>query len=736
MKLFQRLSLIGLIAYTGLSLVACSSGSSSSTPTLTGIAITTPTTNNALSMQAGHQTTLAVTATYSDNSTQADTGVTYTLSGVSPAGSVTLTGASVSAIAAGTATVTATDTASGKTSAPYVITVTPAAVTTTSIAITTPSSSALTLAYGSTQTLVTSSTNSAGVTAVDSGVTYALSNVSPAGSVTLTGSTITGAAAGTATVIATDTATGLTSSPLSVTVTTAPISKIAITSPSTSTLALTVGQTSTFAVTSTHADGSSGVDTGVTYASSGSAVTVSGSTITAAAVGTATVTATDTATGLKSSPVTVTVAAAPVVDAVFTNNYATGVTFVGFDGANSTPVMTVDTSTTNPNTSATASLKIVVPASNTDGYVGGMMIAAAPANLSQFNAVTFWAKASAPTTSFKVGIGQDGSATSQTYQAEVIGLPITTTWTKFIIPIPDPSKFVANSGLFYFADGDNNYNVWLNNIQYETLSSVPTATAVTGNFPAVSVAVGATSTALSSANGSAPNTITFSGLDNASGQENNVGWGWYTLTSSTPSVATVDNTGLITGVATGTSTITAKMGSLTVSGNTAVTVTAAPAVTAPTVAAAAPSNTIKFSVLTTSGADIAGTSFFPNWGQATQYAAQTIGGRETLAYTALNYEGIQLGATTNVSSATTVHFDVWTPNVTSLGFDLISPGPTQFQVNNTLTVGTTATAGWNSIDIPLSSFTGVDLTNIIQLSFTGVTPGSGGTIYVQNIYFY
>ena len=140
--------------------------------------------------------------------------------------------------------------------------------------------------------------------------------------------------------------------------------------------------------------------------------------------------------------------------------------------------------------------------------------------------------------------------------------------------------------------------------------------------------------------------------------------------------------------------------------------------------------------MTTSGADIAGTSFFPNWGQATQYAAQTIGGRETLAYTALNYEGIQLGATTNVSSATTVHFDVWTPNVTSLGFDLISPGPTQFQVNNTLTVGTTATAGWNSIDIPLSSFTGVDLTNIIQLSFTGVTPGSGGTIYVQNIYFY
>ena len=745
MNLLQRLSYLGLITYTGLALVACGGGTNTVTPvvpatpaTLTSIAITTPTTTNTLSMPVGDMTTLAVTATYSDNSTKADTGVTYALSNVSPAGSVTISGAQVTAVAAGTATVTATDTASGKLSPAYVITVTPPAVTLTSIAITTPASSPLSLTVGSTSTLVTSSTNSANVVAVDTGVTYTLSSVSPAGSVTISGATVHAVAAGSATVTAKDTATGLTSAPLSVTVIASPVVSIAITTPATSPLALTVGQQSTLAVTSTHANNATGTDTAVTYALSGvspaGAVTISGATVTAVAIGTATVTATDTGTGHTSAPLTINVTAAPATAAVFQNNYATGVTALGFD-ANSLPVMTVDSTTTNPANSLTASLKIAVPSSSIDNYVGGMLIAATPQNLSSFNALTFWAKTSGPTTTtFKVGIGQDGSATDTAYQAEVIGFSITSSWKKFIVPLPDPAKFSANSGLFYFADGDNNYTVWLNDIQYETLSAAPVASSATGNFPSVTVAVGGTSTALSSPNGSAPNTVGFSTLPD--GFENNVGWGWYTLTPSNSDV-TVSNTGLITGVTAGTGTIGATLGSITVTGSSPYTVTAAPTgPTAPTVAAAAPAHTVVISVLTNSAADLAGTNFYPNWGQATQYASPTIGGTETAAYTLLNYEGIALAANTDVSAATHVHFDVWTPNVTSLGFDLISPGPNQFMSTNSLTLATVATGGWNSVDIPLSSFTGVDLTNVFQLSFTALTPGSGGTIYVQNIYFW
>ena len=159
--------------------------------------------------------------------------------------------------------------------------------------------------------------------------------------------------------------------------------------------------------------------------------------------------------------------------------------------------------------------------------------------------------------------------------------------------------------------------------------------------------------------------------------------------------------------------------------------------TAPTTAAAAPAHAIVQSVFTTVAADIVGTNLCPDWGQATQCTLSTIGGRESEEYSALTFEGIGLAAPTDFSAATNVHFDVWTPNVTSLGFNLINSAAATggvavpFQVNSTLTTGI-----WNSVDIPLSSFTGVDLTKVDQFMFVGLTPATGGTIYVQNIYFW
>jgi len=160
------------------------------------------------------------------------------------------------------------------------------------------------------------------------------------------------------------------------------------------------------------------------------------------------------------------------------------------------------------------------------------------------------------------------------------------------------------------------------------------------------------------------------------------------------------------------------------------------ALVAPTTAAATPSHTIIKSVLTTSGADLAGTNFFPPWGQASTYTLLSVGGVETAEYATLNYEGIDLAAPTSFSSATHVHFDVWT-DVTSLGFAIINSAavtggaPVQPMVNSALTTG------WNSIDIPLTSFTGVDLTKVDQLSFTNVAPGGAkGTIFIQNLYFW
>ncbi|MBU6257284.1 MAG: fibronectin type III domain-containing protein [Burkholderiales bacterium] len=207
-----------------------------------------------------------------------------------------------------------------------------------------------------------------------------------------------------------------------------------------------------------------------------------------------------------------------------------------------------------------------------------------------------------------------------------------------------------------------------------------------------------------------------------------------TIASQTASVCTTSGTTL-TLVAAGTCTLDASQpGNANYAMATDVVVSfavAAGSSVAPATAAPAPAHAVVTSLLTTSAKDVSGTNFFPNWGQATQYTNTVIGGVETAEYSALNYEGIQLAATSDLSAEGYVHFDVWTPNVTSLGFDIISAGPVQAQVASTLTAGS-----WNSIDIPLSAFSGVDLTHVIQLSFTGLTPAAGGTIYVQNLYFW
>lgn len=117
----------------------------------------------------------------------------------------------------------------------------------------------------------------------------------------------------------------------------------------------------------------------------------------------------------------------------------------------------------------------------------------------------------------------------------------------------------------------------------------------------------------------------------------------------------------------------------------------------------------------------------PNWGQATVVTQVPIAGNNTLRYGGLNYQGLAFSANQNVSTMTHLHIDYYSANSTSLKAYIISPGPVE--VPKTLTVPTTA--GWNSIEIPLTDFSPVALANLIQMKFDG-----NGDIYLDNIYFH
>ncbi len=125
--------------------------------------------------------------------------------------------------------------------------------------------------------------------------------------------------------------------------------------------------------------------------------------------------------------------------------------------------------------------------------------------------------------------------------------------------------------------------------------------------------------------------------------------------------------------------------------------------------------------------DIAGTDFNPNWGQST-VVDQTvkIQGNNTIKYSNLNYQGIALAGSNDVSAMEYLHVDIWSATSTALNLFMISTGPVE--VSYTVAVPTT---GWLSLDIPLSAFGAVNMADLIQFKFDG-----NGEFWMDNLYLY
>ncbi|MCP3869952.1 MAG: hypothetical protein GY703_18035, partial [Gammaproteobacteria bacterium] len=77
----------------------------------------------------------------------------------------------------------------------------------------------------------------------------------------------------------------------------------------------------------------------------------------------------------------------------------------------------------------------------------------------------------------------------------------------------------------------------------------------------------------------------------------------------------------------------------------------------------------------------------------------------------------------------TVHIDFWTADATAVDFYLIGAGETAYALP-------IQTGSWQSVDIPLSEFSGVDLTQVNQFKFDAQTAGDSPTIYIDNLYFH
>lgn len=384
-----------------------------------------------------------------------------------------------------------------------------------------------------------------------------------------------------------------------------------------------------------------------------------------------------------------------------------------------------------------ASLRVTIPAPGdpTGGYAGGAFVASAPRDLTDYDALTFYARASVAATLNVAGIGNDNTGNSL-YTAERNAIPLTTAWTKVVIPIPLASRLTAEQGLFFFAEGAEGatgYTLWLDDIRYETLGTItnprPTLAAAT-----ITTEVGATQnmTGLGV-------TFAVAGADIAVSAFP----AYFNWTSSNTAVATVNAAGRVTAVSAGSANITASLGTTAATGAVSLVTVAPPATAAPTPTYAAGDVISLFSNPYT---NVAVNTWSADWDQA-DVADVTIGGNATKRYTNLTFAGIEFtGAPINATTMTHFRMDIWTPDAaaapSAFKVKLVDFGANGAfgggdDVEHELTFNATSTpalasGSWITLDIPFTQFTGLTTrAKLAQLIIVG--DGSINTVYVDNV---
>lgn len=379
-----------------------------------------------------------------------------------------------------------------------------------------------------------------------------------------------------------------------------------------------------------------------------------------------------------------------------------------------------------------ASMRFDVPNANdpTGNFAGALFkIDGAGRNLSGYNVLTFWAKASQGCTIAEIGFGEGDFAT------KIENVSMGTQWTKFYIPIPDASKFLSEKGMLFYSAGSINgygYTFWIDELRFEKLGTLGNAMPFIKNGLDVSSSVFAGDTSLSidglGANYSLPNGFV---------QAVNVNKQFFNFTSSNTSVATT-NGSVVAIVGSGTSVIKGSLAGNAATGS--LTVNSRPLAPIPTL----PANKVK-SVFSDSYTNNPVEYYNGYWAPYQTTLGQddiNINGNKMIRYTNLNFVGTEFqGTPINISTMTHFHVDILVDEALQSGAKI------QIKLDNLLGSSGTFTlnaasvpainnTGWISLDLPFNQFPGLNpaTTNLKQIVF--ITDGTVKTIFVDNMYFH
>lgn len=422
---------------------------------------------------------------------------------------------------------------------------------------------------------------------------------------------------------------------------------------------------------------------------------------------------------------------------VFIDNFSTGLNYASFGGAVASAFQ-VDNEVTYNNSAA--SMRFDVPNVNdaSGAYAGGSFFTTVGRNLTDYDALTFWAKSSVAATIDVVGFGNDFGENK--YQASISGMQISTVWRKYIIPIPDPSKLTVEKGMFFISEGPENgngYTFWIDEVKFEKLGTInPQQPQILGGQNEVQTSyVGVTSTI--------DGLVCAFNMPNGINQGVNVTPAYFNFTSSNPAVATVDEVGNVATIGSGTAVITASvngvdaLGSLTLNSQGAFQPAPLPT------ADAADVISIFSDVYPNAPVNYYNGYWQPY--QNTQSADFTVNGDNVLNYTNFNFVGIEFSTPTiDASLMSHLNLSIYIPNslpgganfrirLVDFGADGAFGGGNDVGFTLTFTAPTLISQGWTNFHIPLANFTGLpSRAHLGQLIFEGTNITN---FYADNIYF-
>ena len=422
---------------------------------------------------------------------------------------------------------------------------------------------------------------------------------------------------------------------------------------------------------------------------------------------------------------------------VFLDGFTSGMNYAAFGGSVVTAFQADNEVTYNK---SNASMRVDVPIVNDPrgSYAGGTYFLTSGRDLSGYNVLTFWAKATKSAKINEVGFGNDLGA--NTYATAIYNVPVTTVWQKYYIPIPDPSKLTNEKGMFYFAEGHEDsvgYSFWIDEVKFEKLGTI---------LRGESMILNGANTSNNSAKGvETPITGLFTNFSLPDGTNLKMPTpaSYFTFESSNPTVANVSNSGKVNSLNLGYSIISASLAGKKANGSMVVNVSGfinAPTPTYP--------SSIVVSLFSDNYSNRPIDFFNGYWEpfQKTRSADFKIGTDNILNYTDFNFVGISFANPLfDATNYSTLSMDIFVPDaslnpgiqfkitVRDFGANGVDGGGDDTDKVITFTNSSLVAGGWKTLKIPLDMSKKSKL-GLIILADSDL--GNFKNFYLDNIFFH